>query len=463
MKITFFGAAGCVTGSAYYLQGRSANVLVDLGIFQGEKKHESKNHRLPPIDIGSLNAVIITHAHLDHTGRLPLLAKYGYRNPVYATEATIEIIGILLNDAVHLQAYELARKNRQRIARGEKPSEPDYNEDDVKNVMNLLTPIPYNIYLEIAPSVRARVREAGHMLGSVSIELTVEEENKVKKLLLSGDLGRQNMAILNDPDPFHNADMVIMESTYGDRDHKSIDETLLEARIIIEKAVESKGKILIPSFAIGRAQQLLYYMARAIHRGNLTEIPVYLDSPMAIEATRIYGKHHELFDDEAEEMVRLGIIKGDLSRLKIAVTSDESKALKDVEGPCLIMAGSGMCNAGRILHHLSYNLKYPETTVLITGHQGAGSLGRRLIEGEKKVRIFGKEVEVNAQIASLGGMSAHAGQSDLLKWFDATASSHPKLVLTHGENITRKTLAGIIEAKYGINSALPECGDSLIL
>ena len=463
MKVTLYGAAGSVTGSAYFVKSKYACVLVDLGIFQGEKTLESMNHSLPPIDISTLNAVIITHAHLDHTGRLPLLAKNGYKGPVYATAATISIISVILNDSAHIQANDLDRTNRKRLKRGEKPLDPDYTASDVADVIKLLIPIPYNESFEIAPSVFARVREAGHLLGSVSIELTVSEDNKSKIILFSGDLGRQNSAILNDPHPFHHADLVFMESTYGDRDHKPLSETLKEAQDIFLRAIEMKGKILIPSFAVGRAQQLLYYIARAVHRGNLPEIPVYLDSPMAIEATSIYVSHPELFDDETEEMFRLGVIKGDFSRMKISVTSDESRALNNVAGPCAIMAGGGMCNAGRILHHLRNNLKLPETTVMIIGYQGAGTLGRKLIDGEKKVRIFGEEIEVNARIATLGGLSAHAGQADLIQWFDSVASSRPELVLSHGEQKGRMRLSEKISEKYGITAILPEYGDSITL
>jgi metallo-beta-lactamase family protein len=459
MKITLFGAAGNVTGSAYYVQTGNSNILIDFGIFQGDRSMEANNHQLPPFNVRTLNAVIITHAHLDHTGRLPLLVKNGFSGSVYATEATIDITGIILRDSVRVQAYEAQRLNRNRSRIGEKPVEPDYAEEDVDKVMALLTPIPYNLHINIAQSVQARVREAGHILGSVSIELTVEENGIKKVILFSGDLGPREMAILRDPDPFHKADLVFMESTYGDRDHRSLADTLMEGRDLIEKAIELKGKILVPSFAIGRSQQLLYYMARAVHRGNLPEIPVYLDSPMAVEATRIYAGHQELYDEEAEEMVRLGVIKGDLSRIKVSVSSDESKALNNIYGPCMIMAGAGMCNAGRILHHLRHNLPKPETTVMIVGYQGNGSLGRRLLDGEKTVRIFGEEIEVNAKIASMGGLSAHAGQSDLIKWFNSVSESRPKLVLTHGEDRSRIPLAEIILKKYGITPVIPEFGD----
>jgi metallo-beta-lactamase family protein len=362
---------------------------------------------------------------------------------------------------MHVQEHELSRINRNRERKGEPLLEPDFGGEDIENVLKLLTVIPYNSKVEIAPDIKARVKEAGHLLGSVSIELTVHEDNKDKVVLFSGDLGRQNMAIINDPDPFHHADLVFMESTYGDRDHKSLDLTLVEAKNIILKAVESKGKILVPSFAVGRAQQLLYYLARSIHWGNLPEIPVYLDSPMALEATKIYLKHRELFDEETEKLFRNGAIKGDFSGINISLSPTDSKSLNDVKGPCIILAGAGMCHAGRILHHLRHNLQFPETTVLMIGYQGAGTLGRKLIDGDKKVKIFGKDIVVNAQIASLGGLSAHAGQSDLIRWFDSVAHSSPKLVLTHGEDRGRIPLAAIIKEKYGIEAILPRYGEAI--
>jgi len=457
------GAAGNVTGSAYYVQSEYSDILVDFGIFQGDRLLEYHNHSIPPINLSKLKAVIVTHAHLDHTGRLPLLVHNGYSGPIYATDATIEITRLILMDSVRIQMYETQRSNRRHARLGEKSVEPDYTEDDVDSVMKQFVPVSYNKYIDIAPGIRARVREAGHILGSVSIELTVSENRNSKIILFSGDLGPQNMAILKDPDPFHRADLVFLESTYGDHNHRSLEDTLMEGKEIVQKAAEKKGKILVPSFAIGRTQQLLYYMARGVQRGNLPEIPVYLDSPMAIEASKIYVSHPELYDEEAEELVKLGVIKGDLSRINLSVTSEDSKALNDIEGPCMIIAGSGMCNAGRILHHLYNNLSLPETTVMIVGYQGHGSLGRRLLDGAKSVRIFGEEIEVKAHIASMGGLSAHAGQRDLIKWFEQVAGTKPKLVLSHGEDRARIPLAELITKKFGIAPILPEYGDVITL
>jgi metallo-beta-lactamase family protein len=463
MKVTLFGAAGDVTGSAYYLQSQNSSLLIDFGIFQGDKSLESLNHQLPPMDLAHLDGVIVTHAHLDHTGRLPLLTANGYTGPIYATAATIDIAGIILKDSLRVQSYEIARINRKRSQLGEPPLLPDYSEEDVENVLKLFTQLPYNKYIDVASGIQVRVREAGHILGSASVEITVKEEGTKKTVLFSGDIGPQNMAILNDPDPFPKADLVFMESTYGDHDHQSLEVTLQEGGELIEAAIEQKGKILVPTFAIGRTQQMLFYMARAIHRGKLPEIPVYLDSPMAIEASRIYASHHELYDEETMELFRSGVIKGDLSRVNISESAEDSKALNEVKGPCMIMAGAGMCNAGRILHHLYHNLPFPETTVLMVGYQGHGSLGRKLLDGAKTVRIFGEEIEVNARIASMGGLSAHAGQSDLLQWFDAVAASKPILALSHGEDKGRIPLAGIIKEKYGIIPLLPSYGDVITI
>jgi metallo-beta-lactamase family protein len=463
MKITLFGAARNVTGSAYYLQSENSEILIDFGIFQGDKSLESLNHNLPPVNLNKLNSVIITHAHLDHTGRLPLLVSNGYTGPIFATEATIEISEVILKDSVRLQSFELIRNNRKRALNGEPPVEQDYSEEEVQKVLDQFTPIAYNKYIQVAPGIVARVREAGHILGSVSIELTVEEMGIKKVIIFSGDLGPQGMAILRNPDPFHAADLVFMESTYGDHDHRSLEETLQEGKEIVQKAIEQKGIILVPAFAIGRSQQLLYYMARAVHRGNLPEIPVYLDSPMAIEASRIYLDHNELYDDEMVAMFSSGAIKGDFSKMNLSVTAEDSKALSKLQGPCMIIAGAGMCNAGRMLHHLRNNLSKHETTVMMVGYQGHGSLGRRLLDGAKTVRIFGEEIEVNAHIASMGGLSAHAGQSDLVNWFGQVSASKPKLVLSHGEDRGRKPLAEIIRKKYGITPILPEYGEVITI
>jgi metallo-beta-lactamase family protein len=460
MKITLYGAAGSVTGSAYYVQTRFTNFLVDFGVFQGGREAESLNRKLPPFVVPKLDAVVLTHAHLDHIGRLPLLVRNGYGNPIYATQATIEVAKLVLEDSLKVQTLDLEKDNRKRLREGKPLLTLRFSKEDVAGVISLLKPIPYNEMIRIGKDVSIRVVEAGHILGSVSVEVTAEEYKK-QVVVFSGDLGPQGMAILKDPVPFTSADLVFMESTYGDRDHRSLRETLQEGEAAIRKAVETKGKILIPSFAVGRTQQLLYYLAAGIHRGDVPHFPVYIDSPMAIEATKIYSQHPELYDEETMELLNSGELKEDLSHLRFCASADESRALNYVEGPCMIIAGAGMCNAGRILHHLRHNLWKPETSVIIVGFQAAGTLGRKLVEGAKQVTIFGEKISVEASIHLLGGLSAHAGQSDLLKWFDSLAGSKPRLVLSHGEDRGRKPLAEIILQRYGIKAILPEFGETV--
>ena len=463
MTITLFGAAGSVTGSAYYIQTPYARIMIDFGIFQGGKDVEKLNRNLPPIEIAKLDAVVLTHAHLDHTGRLPLLSQKGYRNPVFCTPATIDMTTLILHDSLKVQTLDMERMNRRRSREGKAPLFTLYSKEDVEQILGLLKPIPYAEKVLIAQGVSIRVVEAGHILGSVSIEVTVEENGKNKIIIFSGDLGPQGMAILKDPVPFTAADLVFMESTYGDRDHRSLKETLLEGEAVIRHAVQHRGKILIPAFAVGRTQQLLYYLAAAIHKGDVPHFPVYIDSPMAIEATEIYRKHPELFDEEALELLNSGELKEDFTHLQYSTTADESRALNYVEGPCMILAGSGMCNAGRILHHLRHNLWRPEASVIIVGFQAQGTLGRRLVEGAKQVTIFGEKIAVKAHIHLLGGLSAHAGQRDLLQWFDAVSGSKPRLVLSHGEDRGRKPLAELIVQRYGIKALLPEYGEVINL
>lgn len=459
MKITLFGAAGDVTGSAYYVETDSAKILVDFGVFQGGKQKEIRNLTLPPIDIAHLDAVLLTHAHLDHTGRLPLLSKNGYTNPIFATPATIEVTALILRDSAKVKKLDMEKANRHRARTGRPHIEPMYSFADVEKVLKLFSPLPYNEPVPVAPGLSVRMVEAGHILGSASIELTATENGRKKVVIFSGDLGPMGMAILKDPAPLPFADLVFMESTYGDRDHRSLKDTLLEGEAVIQQAVKDKGKILIPSFAVGRTQQLLYYLAAAFHRSDVPKFPVYLDSPMAIEATKLYMKHTELYDEEAMELSRSGELKTDMSHVNISSSPEESKALNDVEGPCMIIAGSGMCNAGRILHHLRHNLWMPETSVIIIGYQAEGTLGRQLVDGAKTVRIFGETISVQAQIHLLGGLSAHAGQTDLLRWFDVVAGSKPRVVLSHGEDKGRIPLAEIIKTRYGITPLLPEYCD----
>ena len=459
MKITVAGAAGGeVTGSAYHVQTKQASVLVDCGLFQGGKKSESLN-RPPTGSRQKLDAVLLTHGHLDHAGRLPLLAKRGHTAPVFATQATIEMTQLILRDAARIQASDAERRNRKRQRAGEPLQEPLYSVQDVENVIGRLRSVPYGQAVRIAPGMQAIWAEAGHMLGSASIQLIVEEDGREKRVVFSGDLGPRGALILRDFEPFRQADMVFLESTYGDHDHRPFSDTVEEFVSIVADTARKHGKILVPTFAVGRAQLLTSLLAWMFRTRKAKPFPVFLDSPMAIEATKIYARHRELFDDQMTKFIAERPLRADLKTMTLSSTADESRKINDQSGPSLIMAGAGMCNAGRILHHLRQNLWKSDTHVLMVGYQGHGSLGRRLVEGEKLVSIHGERVAVKAQVHTLGGFSAHAGQTDLLKWFSSIAPSKPRVVVTHGEDEPRSALAKKIQQRFGLPSKLPVKGE----
>lgn len=459
MKVTLHGAAGDVTGSAYLVETERARILVDFGMFQGGSRLEAKNVLPSGLEPTRLNAVLVTHAHLDHTGRLPLLAKAGYNGPFYATKATIALAGLILRDSAKVQASDIARTNRKRERAGEPPLAPLYTAEEVGQALELFREVPYEISLEVAPGIQARYVDAGHMLGSASIELTVQEDGKSKVIVFSGDIGPSGLAIIRDAQPLKRADLVFLESTYGDRDHKPQKETLAEFRSIIEQAVRNKARILIPAFAVGRTQQILYHLDELFCSGVVQPFPVYIDSPMAIEASKVYQSHPDLFDDETQALRQSCDIANHHAHVKPTPTAQDSMALNEAPGPCVIMAGSGMCNAGRILHHLRHGLYRPETIVMIVGFQGQGTLGRQLVDGDKEVRIFGETIAVKAQIRTLGGFSAHAGQTELMKWFRFLAPAKPHVVLTHGEAKGRDPLKELIKKHYGLDADLPFQGD----
>ncbi|HKX60534.1 MAG TPA: MBL fold metallo-hydrolase [Verrucomicrobiae bacterium] len=459
MKITVHGAAGDVTGSAYLVETDEARVLIDFGLFQGGTRMAAKNVLPSGLEAWKLDAVLVTHAHLDHTGRLPLLVKPGYTGPLFATQPTVELGALIMRDSAKVQAMEVERNNRKRERAGEPGETPIYTAEDVEKIVERFQPVDFGKSIPVARGITARYLSAGHMLGSASIELTVREEQRERVVIFSGDIGPSGLAIIRDAMPFRKADVVFLESTYGDRDHRPFKDTLAEFRSIIEEAVRAKARILVPAFAVGRTQQILYHLDELFCEGKLQPFPIFIDSPMAIEATRIYARHPDLFDEEATDLERAREVAGHRGHVKPTPTAKDSMALNDVEGPCLIMAGSGMCNAGRILHHLKHGLWKPETIVMVVGFQGEGTLGRQLVDGAKEVSIFGERIAVKARIRTLNGFSAHAGQTELLKWFGHLASTKPQVVLTHGETKGRQPLAELIEKRHGLKPILPFQGD----
>jgi metallo-beta-lactamase family protein len=455
LRITLYGAAGEVTGSAYLVETPAARLLIDFGQFQGGRDAERKNRVPPGLDPRRLDAVVLTHAHLDHTGRLPLLVRAGYRGPIYATPATIDVTKLLLRDSAKIQENDAERINRKRQRAGQPLITPLFNDEDVDRLERLLRPLPYGEPVEVAPSLRVRARESGHLLGSASLELIAERAGRTATLAFSGDVGPRGMPMLEDPDPPERADLVFLESTYGDRDHRPYDQTKAEFAELLRSAVAQRGKILIPAFAVGRTQQLLYELAELFRSGVVPPFPVYVDSPMATSATQIYLRHPELADDEATKLLDSRQLRHDLATLEFTESVDESRALNALEGPCMIIAGSGMCTGGRILHHLRQSLWRPETAVMIVGYQAHGTLGRQLAEGAPRVKIFGEPIIVRAKVATIGGFSAHAGQRELLEWLATLAQGQPRVQLTHGEDDARAALAARIAERYGIRAELP--------
>jgi metallo-beta-lactamase family protein len=460
MKIKIFGAAGGeVTGSAYLVQTDQANILIDCGMFQGGKASEAKNKLPQGTKVQDIDAVLLTHGHLDHTGRVPLLVKFGFDGPIYSTPETLELSQIILQDSARLQVADAARKNKKFWKKGEPPFEALYTTEHVEFMRELTRPIKPNSPVAVAKGITATWIEAGHMLGSGSIRIEVVENGKKKTVVFSGDLGPVTLPLLKPFEHYDHADLVFLEATYGDRDHKPYDQTLEEFIAIVKETCASGGKMLVPTFAIGRAQQIIYHLADLFQSGKIPKFPVYLDSPMAISAFNVYRDHEDLLDDEFHTLKRKGAFPLDPQYFIPCQTAEASKALNNVKGPCMILAGAGMCNGGRILHHLAHNIDNPNTHVLIVGYQSYGSIGRRLVEKAPKISLFGLEKVVRAQVHTLNGFSAHAGQTDLLKWFSYLAPSKPNVVITHGEDVPRNALAACIKKQYKINAAIPKIGD----
>jgi metallo-beta-lactamase family protein len=440
MQLEFFGAAGEVTGSCHILRVGGRQVLLDCGMIQGGRDAPERN-RLPfPFAASAIDAVVLSHAHIDHCGRLPLLVQRGYRGPIYTNTACAELVPILLRDSANLALAEAERANRHASVHNPRIT-PLFDLADVEATLAQIQPIPYDLPRELLPGVTVRVRDAGHILGSSSVEVWVSESGVSRKLVFSGDLGQYGTPILHDPWRFESADLVLMESTYGDRNHRGREDTERELGGILAQAARDGGNVIVPAFAIGRSQELLYLLARHYAEWQVARWKIFLDSPMAIAASRVYWRNPDRFDAEAARL-REGF-RGlpPLPNLVLSESSDESRAINNVRGGAIVIAGSGMANGGRILHHLRHNLPRPECHVLIVGFQAPGTLGRLLVDGAPEVRIHGRTVRNAAQVHTVGGLSAHGDQEDLLRWYDSF-SPRPPVYLVHGEVAPAEALAG---------------------
>ena len=456
MKLEFFGAAAEVTGSCHILHVGGHKVLLDCGLIQGSRRDEERNRDPFPFDAAKIDAVVLSHAHLDHCGRLPLLVKRGFRGPVYAQEASCELVAILLADAAHLaerDAEYRSRKTGKRV-------KPLYTVQEGEKVVRQLQACKYRVAFDVVPGVRVRFNDAGHILGSCTVEVWAKEKGMESKIVFSGDLGQYDTPILRDPDPIEEADVVLMESTYGGRRHRDRSRTIEELGGIFTDPRSRKGNILIPAFSIGRSQEILYQLGKHHEEWELGRFQIFLDSPMAIEATRVYWEYPNLYDEEATRLRRENGGMPLLPNLKLSRKPEESMAINRIHSGAIVIAGSGMCNGGRIVHHLKHNLDREETQVLITGYQAFGSLGRRLVNREESVRIHGRSIPVRAEIHTVGGLSAHGDQDDLARWYE-NMKNRPPVYLVHGEPEAQADFKRYLESRCGAQVHMPKPGEVL--
>ncbi|MEL6302550.1 MAG: MBL fold metallo-hydrolase [Pseudomonadota bacterium] len=456
MQLEFFGAAGEVTGSCHVLRVGGQTILLDCGLIQGSHKNELRNRDAFPFDAAEVDAVVLSHAHLDHSGRLPLLVKRGFKGPIHAHFATRDLARVLLGDAAALGERDAERENRRRRRHRKPLIEPLYDGSDAEAAVRQIRGHRYHEAFEVTPEVTVRFFDAGHIMGSCIVEVTIHEGDTKRKLLFSGDLGQYDTPILRDPEALQGVDALLMESTYGGRKHRSRDETIDELGEILTAAERDGGNVLIPAFAIGRSQELIYELAMHADAWNLGAWRVFLDSPMAIEAAEVYWDYPHLYDDEATQLRKEVHEMPLLDRLHLTRTPAESRVINRLERGAIIIAGSGMCNGGRILHHLKHNLWREQTHVVIVGFQAPGSLGRRLVDGHDRVKIHHETVRVAANIHTLGGLSAHGDAEDLSRWYGALGNT-PPVWLVHGEPQAGGELADRLKAEHGasVHRALP--------
>lgn len=458
MRLRILGAAEEVTGSNYLLEAGGRRILVDCGLFQGRDEERRNRDPFPFVPSG-IDAVLLTHAHMDHSGRIPLLAKQGFKGKVLATLPTTELCEVLWQDSAKLMKEESEWKTKKNLRKGLEKVEPLYSQKDAEGALALLSAVSYDDIFEPAPGFRVRFRDAGHILGSAILEVWIREEDREAKVVFSGDLGPQQTVMERNPAFIEDADVVVIESTYGNRLHKSNQETRAEFRGVMNAALKEHSKVLIPTFAVDRAQRILYELALMQQEGLFRDgIPIYFDSPMGVKATEIYKDHLSLMSAEIQEQLRKDQDPYSPIGLRYVESVEDSQAINAVES-AIVLAGSGMCNGGRIVHHLKHNLWKRNTHVIFVGYQAQGTLGRRLVEGEKTVRVAGEEIEVKASLHTINGFSAHADRDDLLAWA-SNFRNGPLFVVTHGEPASAVSLAEALKAQ-GLRAEVPAIGQEI--
>ncbi|HQO98270.1 MAG TPA: MBL fold metallo-hydrolase [Anaerolineaceae bacterium] len=435
MKITFNGAAQTVTGSQYLLEANGAKLLLECGLFQGRRAQTYEQNRTFRFQPPEVDAMILSHAHIDHSGNLPNLVKRGFTGLIYTTKATARLSGLMLLDSAHIQESDVRFVNRKRERRGETPVEPLYTSQDAEDVMPLFQPMDYGAEFEPIPGVTARLLDAGHILGSAAIVLDIKEKGRRYRLWFSGDIGREKLPLLQDPVLPEAADYLMMECTYGDKPHRDPQLAYEELRTVVNKTIERGGKVIIPAFAVGRTQEIVYSLNTMMSNREMPKIPVYVDSPLAVNISQVFQEFTDYFDAETRQFVREHHHPAlDFPQLTYIRSVDESKALNDRHDPMIIISASGMAETGRILHHLRNNIENPKNMILIVSWQAPNTLGRRLADRETEVNIFGERFQRRAEVATIGGLSAHAGQKMLVKYARETRSQLQKVILVHGES-----------------------------
>jgi metallo-beta-lactamase family protein len=461
MELEFYGAAGYVTGSCHILRVGGQTVLLDCGLIQGGDREEAKNADPFPFDPAEIDAVILSHAHIDHSGRLPLLVKRGFDGLIHTQNATMALIGILLDDCAGLEQSRVRRENRRREERNQPLLEPLYTQDDVDEALVKVRGQTYDERVEVLPGIRVRFHDAGHIMGSGVVVLELEEDGVERTLIFSGDLGQYDSPILRDPVSPARADRVIMECTYGDRQHRDRAASLEEMGQIFLDAWEAGGNVLIPAFAVGRSQEILYHLGKHYEEWGIDRWQIFLDSPLGIEASEIYWDYDNLFDAEAKRIFREDVVMPKLPNLHFTRSADESRVINRMNSGAIIIAGSGMCNGGRILHHFRHNIERREAHVLFTGFQPPGTLGRRIIDGAETIRIYKEEFRVRARTHTIGGMSAHGDQADLVRWYQGI-EGQPPVHLVHGDPEAAEAFSKVLR-DTGVDVSVADAGDRIRL
>ncbi|GAB4214930.1 MAG: MBL fold metallo-hydrolase [Sandaracinaceae bacterium] len=467
MRIQFLGAAQTVTGSMHLVEGPRAKVLLDCGLFQGPRRETFDRNRNLPFDPRALDAVVLSHAHIDHSGALPMLPSRGFSGTVFCTPATRDLCAVMLEDAAMVQESD-ARFVNKRIDRGELGGdyvEPLYTPNDVVRMLELMVAVPYHRWFEVSHGIRARFLDAGHVLGSAIVELDVRDGRKTKRVVFSGDLGRRNMPILRDPEVPERADLLLLESTYGDRLHPPREEMDAALGEIVRKTAARGGKVIVPTFALERAQEIILSLRKLAMSREIPEVPVIVDSPLAVKVTEVFRMHPDCYDEDLRKQLVVDQSPFDIDALRYVSSPEESKRVSADSSPMVILAGSGMCESGRVLHHLRTAIEQAWNTVVIVGFQAAHTLGRRLVEKRPRVKIFGVERDRRAEIAVLNGFSAHAGQDELIGFVKAIRAEGElgRVALVHGEPVPQRTLAKKLEEIGQGSITIPERGESLEL